>query len=102
MLKILSHPAFAKLFAAQIVALAGTGLLTIALGLLAFELAGPAAGAVLGTAYAIKMVAYVGIAPLVGAYASRLPASCWSAWTCCWRPWSARCHSSPRSGRSMC
>ncbi|WP_455429155.1 MFS transporter [Fodinicurvata halophila] len=27
----------------------------------------------LGTALAIKMVAYVGIAPLVGAYATRLP-----------------------------
>jgi len=73
MLKILSHPAFAKLFAAQIVALAGTGLLTIALGLLAFELAGPAAGAVLGTAYAIKMIAYVGLAPVLAAAVSKFP-----------------------------
>ena len=90
------------LFLAQVTALVGTGLTTVALALLAHDLAGGQAGLVLGTALAIKMVAYVGIAPLVGAYASRLPASCWSAWTCCWRPWSARCHSSPRSGRSMC
>ncbi|SMP17203.1 MFS transporter [Shimia sagamensis] len=73
MIRILKHPAFAKLFAAQVVALAGTGLLTIALGLLAYDLAGPAAGAVLGTAYAIKMVAYVGLSPVLGALAARLP-----------------------------
>ncbi len=73
MLELLKHPIFAKLFAAQVVALAGTGLLTIALGLLAYDLAGPAAGAVLGTAYAIKMVAYVGLSPVLGAWASRFP-----------------------------
>jgi hypothetical protein len=28
---------------------------------------------VLGTAMAIKMIAYIGVAPAVGAYASRLP-----------------------------
>ena len=50
----------------------GTGLLTVALGLLAYDLAGAAAGAVLGAAYAIKMVAYVGIAPLAGAFADRI------------------------------
>lgn len=73
MLALLRHPNFAKLFAAQVVALAGTGLLTIALGLLAYDLAGGAAGAVLGTAYAIKMVAYVGLAPIMGALVSQLP-----------------------------
>ena len=49
------------------------GLLTVALGLLAFELAGADAGVVLGTALAIKMVAYVGIAFIVGAFANQLP-----------------------------
>jgi hypothetical protein len=34
--------------------------------LLAFELAGKDAGQVLGAALAIKMVTYIGIAPLVG------------------------------------
>jgi len=39
---------FRRLFTAQVVALAGTGLLTVALGLLAYDLAGSAAAAVLG------------------------------------------------------
>lgn len=73
MLSVLTHPAYRRLFSAQIVALVGTGLLTIALGLLAFDLAGDAAGTVLGTAFAIKMIAYVGLAPLAQALAARLP-----------------------------
>ena len=39
---------------------AGTGIMTVALGLLAFKIAGDKAGTVLGTALAIKMIAYVG------------------------------------------
>ena len=73
MLSILSQRTYRHLFLAQVVALVGTGLLTVALGLLAYELAGEAAGQVLGTALAIKMVAYITIAPVVGAFASRLP-----------------------------
>ena len=73
MLSILSHRTYRHLFLAQLVALVGTGLLTVALGLLAFELAGADAGQVLGTALAIKMVAYIAIAPVVGAFANRLP-----------------------------
>jgi MFS family permease len=64
---------YRHLFIAQVIALAGTGLSTIALALLAYELAGSNAGAVLGTALAIKMIAYVVIAPIVGGYADRLP-----------------------------
>lgn len=70
---VLAHPVFRRLFAAQAVALAGTGLLTVALGLLAYDLAGSAAGAVLGTALAIKMAAYVGVAPVITALTERLP-----------------------------
>lgn len=73
MIAVLRNPAYAKLFAAQVVALLGTGLLTVALGLLAFDLAGEDAGVVLGTALAIKMVAYVGVAPLVAALVHRVP-----------------------------
>ncbi len=73
MIEILKHPIFARLFAAQVVALAGTGLLTIALGLLAYDLAGANAGIVLGTAYFIKMIAYVGLSPITGALVARLP-----------------------------
>lgn len=64
---------YRHLFGAQVVALAGTGLTTVALALLADDLAGERAGQVLGTALAIKMIAYVGIAPVIGAYAARLP-----------------------------
>jgi MFS family permease len=69
----LSNPTFRRLLAAQAVALTGTGLATVSLGLLAFDLAGDSAGAVLGTALAIKMVAYVTLAPLAAALAARLP-----------------------------
>ena len=64
---------YARLFAAQVVALVGSGLLTVALGLLACDLAGGRAGVVLGTAYTIKMVAYVGLSPVAQAVALRLP-----------------------------
>ncbi len=73
MLAPLTNPTFRRLFAAQAVALTGTGLATVALGLLAYDLAGESAGAVLGTALAIKMVAYVTLAPLAAALAQRLP-----------------------------
>jgi MFS family permease len=73
MLTLLRHPIFSRLFAAQLVALAGSGLLTIALGLLAYDLAGANAGAVLGIAYTIKMVAYVGLSPVMGALVAKLP-----------------------------
>ena len=73
MLNVLANRTYRHLFLAQVIALVGTGLATVALGLLAYEIAGADAGAVLGTALAIKMFAYIGIAPLVGAYAARLP-----------------------------
>lgn len=73
MLSPLKSPTFRHLFAAQIVSLVGTGLATVALGLLAWKLAGKDAGAVLGTALAIKMVAYVTLAPVAAAIAERLP-----------------------------
>ena len=73
MLSILANRTYRHLFAAQVIALIGTGLATVALGLLAFDLAGANAGAVLATALAIKMVAYIGIAPVVGAFANHLP-----------------------------
>ncbi|MEX0584936.1 MAG: MFS transporter [Natronospirillum sp.] len=69
MLEILKHRTYRHLFLAQVVALLGTGLATVALSLLAFDLAGDNAGQVLGTAMAIKMAAYVLIAPLAAALA---------------------------------
>ncbi|HCJ48970.1 MAG TPA: MFS transporter [Microbacterium sp.] len=73
MIRVLRDSTYRALFSAQVLALLGTGLLTVALGLLAFDLAGDSAGAVLGTALTIKMVAYVGVAPLVAALVDRLP-----------------------------
>ena len=73
MISILADRTYRHLLSAQIIALIGTGLATVALGLLAYDIAGGNAGAVLGTALAIKMVAYIGIAPIIGAYADRLP-----------------------------
>jgi MFS family permease len=73
MIDVLSDRTYRHLFLAQVIALLGTGLATVALSLLAFDLAGANAGAVLGTALAIKMVAYIGVAPVAAAFAERLP-----------------------------
>jgi H+ antiporter protein len=73
MIAVLGNRTYRHLFAAQVIALVGTGLMTVALALLAYQIAGDQAGAVLGTALAIKMIAYVGVAPIVGSFADRLP-----------------------------
>ena len=73
MLEVLRNRTYRHLFFAQVVALLGTGMATVALGLLAYDMAGADAGAVLGTALAIKMVAYIGVAPIAAAFAERLP-----------------------------
>jgi H+ antiporter protein len=73
MLNVLANRTYRHLFAAQVIALIGTGLLTVALGLLAYRLAGAEAGAVLGTALAIKMAAYVLVAPVANAFTGQLP-----------------------------
>ncbi len=73
MFAVLRDHTYRHLFGAHVVALTGTGLATVALGLLAYDVAGPDAGAVLGTALAIKMVAYVGVAPIAAAVLGALP-----------------------------
>ncbi|MFM5385043.1 MFS transporter [Aeromonas veronii] len=73
MLSTLSSRTYRHLFIAQVIALIGTGLATVALGLLAYNLAGDRAGAVLGTALAIKMSAYILVAPIAVAFADRFP-----------------------------
>lgn len=69
----LGNQAYRNLFTAQVMALLGTGMATVALGLLAHDLAGASSGEILGVAFAIKMIAYVGVAPLAGALATRIP-----------------------------
>jgi MFS family permease len=73
MLNILKNRTFRHLYAAQIISLVGTGLATVALGLLTWKLAGAGAGLVLGAALAIKMIAYVSLAPVASALAARMP-----------------------------
>lgn len=73
MLSPLRNRAYRRLFGAQIAALLGTGLATVALGLLAHELAGASAGEILGAMLAIKMVAYVAVAPVASALAAHAP-----------------------------
>lgn len=70
----LRNPAFRRLFSAQLIALVGTALSTMALSLLAIDLVGPKeALLVLGWALSAKMFAYVVFAPIVGGVAHRFP-----------------------------
>lgn len=64
---------YRRLFTAQVVALLGTGVASVALSLLAYDLAGANAGAVLGAALALKMVAYVALSPVLAAVVEGLP-----------------------------
>ncbi|WP_311210354.1 MULTISPECIES: MFS transporter [unclassified Aeromicrobium] len=59
------HPTYARLFAAQLSGLLGTGVLTVALALLAADLAGPRAAGVLATALTVKIAAYVVLSPWI-------------------------------------
>ncbi|KXJ52587.1 MAG: MFS transporter [Thalassospira sp. Nap_22] len=72
-----SKPAFRHLFSAQITSLIGTGLTTVALSLLAYDLAGDDAGRVLGSILVLKMVAYLVIAPVAGGMAHLLSRRMW-------------------------
>ncbi len=67
LLRPVRNPVYRRLFSAQVIALIGTGLSTVALALLAFDLAGDDAGIVLGFALALKMVAYVLVSPVAAA-----------------------------------
>lgn len=62
-----------RLFAAYVLALFATGIATVALALLAFDLSGEESGTVIGTALSIKMLAYVVAAPISAALTERLP-----------------------------
>lgn len=73
MLAALHNRTYARLFTAQVLALIGTGLLTVALGLLAVEVAGDDAGIVMGTALTIRIIAFVTISPVMSALVNRLP-----------------------------
>jgi len=69
----LFHPQFRRLYAAQVFSLVAFGVATVGLALLAYDLVGGSAGAVLGMALGLKMAAKLLIAPIAGAYGPRLP-----------------------------
>ncbi|TVQ56289.1 MAG: MFS transporter [Rhodobacteraceae bacterium] len=62
-----------RLFSGYVLAMVSTGVAVVALSVLAFRIAGEDAGAVIGTALSIKMLAYVLGAPLAAAYLSAVP-----------------------------
>ncbi len=70
---IADKASYYRLFVAYILALLATGVATVALALLAFELDGDDSGAVLGTALSLKMLAYIVAAPFVGVLIRHIP-----------------------------
>ena len=71
MLSILKDKRFRHLYFAQILALHGTGLASIALALMAFDLTGQNAALLLSSIFTIKMLAYVVVSPIAGAIAHK-------------------------------
>lgn len=64
---------YVRLLSAQAISLIGTGISSICLALLAYELAGEEASMVLGIAFAIKILTYIFLAPVFGAISYRFP-----------------------------
>lgn len=68
---------FVKLFAAQVTSLIGSGFTQVALALLAFDLMGLQAAAVLGIVWSARVLAFVIFAPIFGGMAHKLPRKQW-------------------------
>ncbi len=69
MRELLANRPFCHLLLAQLFSLFGSGVATVALALLAYEIVGDKANIVIGMVLSIKMVAYVFFAPIAGALA---------------------------------
>lgn len=99
----LANRVYRHLYLAQISAFTGTGVMTVGLALLAYQLAGENAGAVLGIALSLRIVAFVLISPLFGAYAHLLPRrQVLVALDLCAQPQCCYCRSWMPSGRCTC
>ncbi|MBP0003940.1 MAG: MFS transporter [Cyanobacteria bacterium SBC] len=72
LLQSLRNPIFARLYAAQTVNLMGDALTWVGLALLAFELAGDRAGALLSVALTLRVTIYVLLSPVAGVLADRI------------------------------
>lgn len=66
----LRNPVYRRLFTAQVLGLLGTGLSTVALGLLAYSLAGGNAAEVLAIVLALKVSTYVVVSPAIATLAA--------------------------------
>jgi MFS transporter, NRE family, putaive nickel resistance protein len=71
MFKSLRNPTFARLYIAQAISLLGDALTWLGLALLAVELAGDRAPAILATALTLRIVAFIICAPIVGIIADK-------------------------------
>ncbi len=69
----LKNAVFRRLFAAQVLALVGMGLTTVALALLVYKLDAAQAGWILGAALGLKMAIKIVVAPIAGAYGAHVP-----------------------------
>ncbi len=73
MTRLLRNASFAKLFSAQCISLAGSGVTTVALALYVHQIAGPAAAtAVLGQALMLRIVAFLVLSQPAGVLADRI------------------------------
>lgn len=70
---IADKASYYRLFLAYILALLATGVATVALALLAYELTGDGSGTVIGTALSLKMLAYIVAAPFVSVLIRHVP-----------------------------
>lgn len=77
MFDVLQNSVFRFLFIGQLISLLGTGLATVALALLVYAEFPEYAGFILGAVLSIKMIAYLGVAPVAGAFAHHLPRRLW-------------------------
>ena len=68
----LNNPLFARLYLAQTINLVGDSLTWLGLALLAFELVGEQAGAILAVALTLRVMAFVLLSPIAGAIADHL------------------------------
>lgn len=64
---------YLRLLLAQVISLAGTGISSVCLALLAYDLAKADASVVLSIAFALKMLAYIVLAPVFSVLSQRWP-----------------------------
>lgn len=77
LLSPLTNTVFRVLFFAQLISLLGTGLATIALALMVYKQYPEWAGMILGAVLSVKMLAYLIVAPVAGAYVHLFPRRSW-------------------------